>query len=237
MAIYARPFVADTIKDLNAMQRKHLPFVLAKTLTQTAKGAAGRVKMRTRQEFKLHSEFIPRGIRIRPAQKADLVRYGFIEADVHTAPLISGFMPLHETGGTKRPHATGMKDRGASLALPASGVTSRAFKTRSGRVRKRWKPKELLKAYNEGLRYGPGSRVSRSGKGGRRKAFITRSSTGTPIIVRRRSKARLPLEVLYSFIPRAQIDASWRFEPTVRRYVSFAIDKKFQRNMSQAIRS
>lgn len=234
MAVYARPFVADTIKDLNAVARQHLPFVLAKTLTQTAKGAAERVKMKTRREFNLHGEFIPRGIRFKSANKSDLVRFGFIESDVHTAPLISQFMPIHEMGGVRSPFPKGARDRGAALALPGVDLRRRGgFKTRTGRIKKIWKPEELLKHYN--AQGSKGGKQPRTGGGARRKAFIIKSRRGQAMIVRRRGKGSYGLERLFLFTPRAKIKPVWDFEPTVRRFVAFAIVKKFERNMREAI--
>lgn len=235
MATKPRVLVKDTIKDLNYIQRQQLPFVLAKTLTETARGAAQAVQQVTRREFELHTEFIPRGIRIKPAKKEDLVRFGFIEADVHTAPRISTFMPIHETGGTRRPFPGrgGMRDSGRSLAMPGESLRTRKFKTATGRVRKRWKPGELLKQYNTTR----GNRtVKRSGRGGRRLAFLVRTKRGDVMVLRRKSRKRYPLERLYYFDSFADFKSVWNFEPTVRRYVSFAFLQKFERNMRAAVR-
>jgi hypothetical protein len=153
---------------------------------------------------------------------------------VHTAPIISGFMPIHETGGIRNPHAGGSgRDRGRALALPGEDLRRRNYRTKTGRVRKRWKPGELLKYYNEGNR---GRAQARSGRGGRRRAFITKTKGGVPVVLRRRGRARYPLERLYVFTPRAAIKPTWKFEPTVKKFAQFAFRPKFNRNMASALK-
>jgi len=227
----AEIFVRDTIRDLNRIERVQLPFVLAKTLTQTARGAAQAGRIRTRKAFDLHGEFIPKGIRFRPASKSDLLRFGFIESDVHTAERISTFMPIHERGGIRKPTAGAGRDKGRAFAIPGEDLRERSFRTRSGRVRKRWRPGTLLQGYSRKR----AERGPRSGRTNRRKAFVRRGRGGVPLVLRRRGPKRYPLERLYIFEPQVKIDADWGLEQAVRRYVGFAFTRKFERNMKDAV--
>jgi hypothetical protein len=87
-------------------EEKQLPFITAKTLTDTARDAQVAVQRNVRQAFHLRNEWTVRGIRIKPADKKG--NNGRIEADVHTdtenrktgAP---DYLGRQETGGTKIP--------------------------------------------------------------------------------------------------------------------------------------
>ena len=127
----------DFQKDLSALQREHFPFAMAKTLTQLAKLGQGAARAQTKKVFRLHTEFIPNGIRISPARKAE-VRAGGGEAAVYTADDID-FMVPHEEGGTKKP-------RGQALAIPSFPAqrTTPDLKTKTGKVRAKYMPRKLL---------------------------------------------------------------------------------------------
>lgn len=127
----------DFQKDLSRLQRDQFPFAFAKTLTQAAKLGQTAIRAQTKKVFRLHTEFIPNGIRIEPALKSE-VRAGGGEAAVYTADDIS-FMNIHEEGGTKKP-------RGAALAIPSFPAqrTTPDLKTRTGKVRQKYLPRKLL---------------------------------------------------------------------------------------------
>ena len=219
--VHVRVDTAKAMAGLTNLQRRQYPFALALALTKTAKLAAAGVRARTRSEFKLHTEFIPRGVRVEPARKAD-VAMGRAHSAVKTAPIISGFMPIHEEGGTRGPKET-------SIALPGKALRKRKFKTQTGKVRKRWRPATLLKDYT-------GERGRRGTGGGKRKPFIIGKRGGQPaMVVRRRGKSPTPLEILYIFRPLASYAKRWDFEDTVRRIAPRAFPRKFEAAMARAI--
>jgi len=228
---------ADTIRALSSIQRQQFPFAFAKSLTQIAKTVQTGVQMRTRLEFQLHSEFIPRGIRIIPAKKGD-VKTGRAFSAVYTAERISTFMPIHEEGGQREPSRQsggGGGDKGASFALPGQFLQTKKFRTSTGKVKQRWRPAELLRNYR---RHGSGGgKLVAVSRGGRKKTpFIIRGKgSGVPMIVRRKSKKRTPLEVLYIFSSRATIKPVWDFEETVEKVVQLGFSKKFSRNLALAV--
>lgn len=218
---------------LTNLQKEQFPFAYAKSLTDTAEGARLSVGVQTRREFTLHSEFIPRNIKKSGASKNDIRNWGYGEAAVFTGKRLDGWMGVHEWSGTKKPFQGAGVDEGKSLAIPARDLKEKAYKTRTGKVRVRWQPKTLLKFYQKGR----AGFTKGKGKGRKGKPFIIRSggSGATAMIVRRKSKQRYPLEILYIFKSEAEIQASWGFAKTVRRYVNFAFQKKFNRNMALAI--
>lgn len=98
----ATKFVAN-VRDF---EKKQLPFVMAKTLTNTVQDAQAVVKQNAARAFSLRNDWTQRGIRIKPAQKKG--NEGRIEADVHTdtgnhksgAP---DYLGRQEDGGEKVP--------------------------------------------------------------------------------------------------------------------------------------
>jgi hypothetical protein len=209
----------ETMRQLKAIAGSQWPFALAKGTTQLAKQGQEAARVRTREEFDLHGNFIPGGIGIKPGKKADVKSIGIARAAVLTKPGISGFMPIHERGGERTPHAGSGKDKGKAIAIPGRDLKSRSYKTGTGKTRKRWKPAELLKDYRKRT---SGSKVVRVSRGGRKgKPFIIRGQhSGVPMIVRRRSKAQYPLELLYIFSERATYEPTWKFEDVVKETVS-----------------
>lgn len=222
---------------LNTLERRQFPFAFAKSLTETAEAARQGVGIQSRREFGLHSEFIPRNIKKSGASKQDFTSFGFAEAAVFTGRRLDDWMGAHETGGTRKPGTGGVggRDRGSHLALPGKGLKKRSFKTRSGKIRSRWKPKRLLEKFNDGR----GGRTVKGGRGGRKKEpFVIRGkNSGVPMIVRRISKKRYPLEVLYVFVKDAKIDKKWGFEKTVRRVANGVFKKKLSKNLVMAVKN
>jgi hypothetical protein len=211
------------LAEMGAIASKHAPFVVAATLTRVAEMARNEGRRITRQHFKLHTDFIPQSIRFKPASKYDLKTRGEAYSSVFTTDKISGYMPLHESGGEKNPHLGRTK-----IALPTTDLSMKGFQTGSGAVRYNLKPKTLLANYQGPV--APGKRVL----GALKKAFIIRSkkNPAVTLIVRRKTKGRFPLERLFFFEPRTKIAPRWHLVPTITRYVDLnfrpVLEKKWQ---------
>lgn len=189
-----------------------------------AQKAAEAIRQKTRRTFDLKTEFIPKGIGIQSAKKAD-VKMGRASSAVFTKPLISGFMPVHEEGGTRKPTAhSGAGDKGRVLTIPSEQLETKSYRTKSGAVKKRYKPSTLLQ--------------QKKGGGRKKLAFVIRGShSGVPIIARRRTKERYPLEILYVFSRRAKYRPVWEFEDTVRASVYQTFRRTFEMNLQAAVAS
>ena len=215
--------VKSAKKDLDEIQLSQFPFAYAKSLTQIAQVAQKMVQERTRKEFKLHGEFIPKGIRIQGANKHDIINYGLAVSRIFTAPIISEWMPLQETGGEKIPSKT-------AIAIPGKNLAQMAYQMSSGQTKKQFKPSQLLKRYNETK----GSNAGVTHKKGGRKAvaFILKNR-----IVIRASDQRYPLVTLYLFDSKAQIKPRWDFLSTVEKSVSTLFPTIFAQNLILAVES
>jgi len=220
-----------TLAQLDRLKRSQWPFALALALTNVAKDGQVAAQLQTRLAFKLRSDFVPRGIRITPAQKSDIQRFGLAMSDVHTAERISSFMPIHEVGGMRRPVAKGTgRDKGRSLAYPGEDLPS-SYRTGRGAVKERWRPSTLLRGSYTGARGKSKGKQIRVGRKSQGKAFVIRTSSGTPIVVRRASSSSYPLQRLYVFFPEAKINRRWGFEDSVVE----AVKRDFPGRLRQAL--
>ena len=229
---------AEVEAQLKALERDHFPFALSKTLTQVSNLAVEAVRAETRQKFDLKTEFIPRGISRTVAKKSDVKNKGIGTTVVFTKPIISGWMPIHETGGARTPHGSGSRDKGVAFTLPGRDIGKYSTKTATGATRKRWKAKELLKTYS-GRRL-PASVYAQviQGRVLKRKsdAFIIKGrASGVPMIVRRLTSERMPLEILYVFTRRATYKGVWDFAKTVEDTVENNFEKLLKHNVYLAV--
>ena len=201
---FIKVFSEKTLRSLTKLEQSQHPFVFAKALTLVAEGSAEKVRKRMRLAYDLKTEFIPKGVRRTMAKKSDIKSKGKASSVVFTMDKI-GFMGTHEDGSTRTPHSGGRDDKGRSIAIPGKEFLNK-FYTKSGRTKKTFKPQTLLTNFSrtKGTKRGAYSGTRR------RLAFVVRSKKkGTPMIVRRRTQKRLPLEVLYVFSKKA------KFKPTL----------------------
>lgn len=106
MNLKATVDVSEAVAGLDDLQKRQIPFALAKTLTGCAKTGQAKVQENLGGKFTLRNNFTRQGIRIKPAEKNS----DRIEADVHTdtANRSTGapdYLVAQEEGGEKVPHA------------------------------------------------------------------------------------------------------------------------------------
>jgi hypothetical protein len=82
MPINVKLDVTEAVAGLDDLQKRQIPFALAKTLTGVVKVAQKAVQSGLGSKFKLRNNFTLQGIRIKPASKTG--SNGIIAADVHT---------------------------------------------------------------------------------------------------------------------------------------------------------
>ncbi len=121
-----------------------------------------------------------------------------------------GQLQRHATGGIKTP-------RGRHLAIPGRDIEGK--RTRGGAIRKALRPRQVLS------------------KAGRRQAFTTTFKSGKEAIVRRRTKKRLPLQVLYLLERRTRIRKTFPFHRDAERVTRARFQRHFNRRLRQALRT
>jgi hypothetical protein len=220
------------MRDFNLIKRKLYPEGVVLGFSDTAKRGRDAVRTRTRKIFKLHSDYIPRGVMhlpdrskpnsIKASIKGLVGKYRDFEASVflrgsHNPQGDLGFMLFHETGKDKS-----SQDGPGKIAIPRSGVVNANSKTSKGRRRKRFKPEKMLEYYNT---KGPTKKGTKRVKGKRRlapKPFLF-TSGGRTYIVKRNILATPDTKnkfiFLYRFVTNAKIAKVWGFVDTVHREV------------------
>lgn len=131
--------VTRAVEGLYDLQKRQLPFAVAKTLTGCAQAGQLATQESLAGKFTLRNDFTRRGIRIKPADKRGAV----IEADVHTftenrktgAP---DYLVRQEEGGEKLPYG-GRK----YLAVPTVYLRRMC----PGPIPAELRPRNLLSAY------------------------------------------------------------------------------------------
>jgi hypothetical protein len=223
--------ISQFVKSWQNLKDKELPKAIVKGFAKTAAIARDKTKQQTRNVFKLHSEYIPRGILSIPdpnktnQMQAAIKAYRSKYHDFQCAVLVRGstkpeksldFLILHEFGGIKEPHK-----QNKSIALPSKELKKYSYKTQKGRTRKRWKPAQLLEYYRN---IGPAKKgYKKRQKKGRSKPkpfiFQSKKVPGTKVIARRLTSKREPYEILYALFDNTKIKRTYNFEKTVYKNV------------------
>lgn len=110
----------DTVKALNDIQKKQLPFAIAQALTWTAKDVAKDEAKATAVHFDMPTPFTRKAFAITPATKRNLVAYVFIKDHQWK------YLKYQVDGGVRSP-------KGRAIPIPTSNLTDR---NRFGNMRK-----------------------------------------------------------------------------------------------------
>ncbi len=114
MAIISLQIKSKASEELAAIATKHIPFAVAKTLTQVAQQSQQEVRKNIREKFFIRKKSggFESSIRIKPATKSKLT------AEVYT---MAAFAALQQTGGVK-------KAKDGRLAIPSYQAISQVKK-------------------------------------------------------------------------------------------------------------
>lgn len=199
--------ISECKRDLTKIQREELPFVVAKTVTDLAKGSQNKIQREMRQRFTIRSHWPIRGVRIEPAKKSDMKRSGQCEGAVKH---IDHYMTLHEEGGEKENLSRGKPSGSSKRTAIPHYKSRRKLRTQTGRLKK--SAKKYLK---------PATESPRTRKKGRRrtpKPFIINVSGNRSLVVIRKNRKRDSLRYLFVLADRPRVKARFEFEKTVREY-------------------
>ena len=212
--------------------KKDWPAFVVNAFSEMAEIARDGARILTGQRFKLHSDYILKGIKHYP-QSANqknlaaqaLKRHGDMNASVY----LRGARNAKKSLRFMADHAFG-EQRDAQdkyIAVPTKTLESKNYRSNRGKVKQSFTPKYLLKRFNESGSKFDGN-TTRSKNRVRKKRmpgspFIIMGTSGRPFIVRqvRRSKknSKGKLEFLYILNPSVNIKMKWGFVKTVYRVV------------------
>jgi hypothetical protein len=180
-----------------------------------------------RWAYKLHSDWLPKGILVERANKKDIIQYGLAQAVVYSSKGSTPYVGLHETGGTKRP----LPPRKA-INMPSITLQRKQYKKPMGSVKVAWKPSTLLRNYNA-QKHAVGKKKK---KGGESKPYLIQAKGGQPAVVaRRRGSSSVGVEVLWLFIKTARIKPKLKAQEAVYKEVVQNMDRLLRVNLTNAM--
>lgn len=222
-------------ESIRLLDHRYVPEALTEAFSDLAILGRNKNRAETAIKFELHSQYIPNSIKAIPSnasqkeaarnslrRKHDIMAAVYVRG-ANTPKKDMGFMVDHEGGETRLP-------QGAKIATPMPDLEQYGSKNAGGSRRKKWRPAQLLRTYNEsgksathkGKNMGPQSRRVPG------KPFLLQSK-GESYIVRRLKKnagggnkgggTREGLEFLYSMQGSASIKKEWGFEHLVHHTV------------------
>ncbi len=233
----ANEIIKVDLTEFSKSARKHIgrdwPITVVEAFSDIAEHARDASRQQTGRRFKLHSDYITKGIKNYPANESQksrarsaLERFG----DMNAAVYVRGarkpersleFMADHELGETREAQSK-------MIAVPTKTLKQKGYRTARGRVRKRWKPEELLKRYRASGAHFTGSTTVGASRQKKRRypghAFLIAGKSGKVFIARAMKRAkggtRRNLEFLYMFMPSVDIKKEWGFADSVWEDVS-----------------
>lgn len=105
ITISVRDDLTRMTRIMTEMERRQLPFALARALNNTAKAGQADLTRELPRAFDKPTPFTERGIAVRTASKGDL------EAEVFVRPIQARYLAIQETGGRREP-------KGRALVTP-----------------------------------------------------------------------------------------------------------------------
>lgn len=211
--------IAGLMQDISDVARKQLPFASAVALTQTAKDGQEATRKELKSSLTLRNKWSENGIQINRAEKkAFPATFAEVGIEQRRAYLIDHI----EGNPTRRPR------KGSRHAIPKA-----IKRTKTGRIPASKHIRKLKQRKDSEYPYrgGPTKRG-----GARREPFMINSRrTGNLLLVRRTSKSRYPLEVLYAFEDDVQIREAYDMIGSVQKAVNKTYAKNFGKALGKAI--
>lgn len=216
--------ITTHLESISILYAHQLPFVVAASLTDTAKLSQKNIQKQMPKKFNLmNPKFLPGGVRIVRAEKKSKDQVAIVYSR-------DDWMEMQETGGTKRPK------KAKEIAIPTKKF-SRENRSSSGKMPKSAWASRLGRAKTAqdprmaGRMGGAGNRSS-----GPAKPFYMRTKSNHLMLVRRLPNGgRLNIETLYHYKKSAQVRSRWDFEKTVVGTSKANFDKLFMKRLDMAM--
>ncbi|MBF0108739.1 MAG: hypothetical protein HQL76_06150 [Magnetococcales bacterium] len=196
---------------------KQLRFAAAQALTHTAQDAQVEVKRQLPERFTIRTNWLAKGIRIRPASKSTLSASVLVK---------DAFMALQETGGDK-----------TSTSGSALGVPVGARPTPQSIIRPSNFPGAMAsrKGYFIGVPRGWNVSVAYTATGRSRKNFWRSQEVKPGVWQRLGYKGRSGLKLMYVFEEKVRLKPRFGFRATVRKVAAERFPHRFAEALKKAL--
>lgn len=181
MSVNVKVDVTNAVNGLHELEKQHLPFALAATLTSLAKGARTKVKGTLPSKFHLRNAFTEQGIRFTPASKREEVMHADVRTDTENRKTgAPDYLEKQEDGSERVPYGGRQH-----IAIPTKYLRQMVG---NGVIPAEMRPKALLTAV--GGRYTAHSRKGQIAIRNQVRVkgfvfFIQTDKSGTPLIMGR----------------------------------------------------
>lgn len=175
----------EASRDIQNLFRKQVPFATAAALTELAKEARDRQRRDIRDRFNVRSSRFANTFRHVPAEKRTW------PDTFSVVGVLDDWAARHEAGGIFRP------GRSERWAIPGREIK----RTKGGKVKSRFKPKNILA----------------SGRGFLAEGETWRGRSRPDAILLKVGRSQRKIRLAYSLVPRARIDRRLKMEQTVTR--------------------
>ncbi len=207
LKINVKSNVKKFTRNLNNIQRKQIPFATARALTWTAGAAQTDIQKKIPKTFQTTRKW---WLKQQPTGvKVRPAKKNALTATVYTNAY---FAKLQEEGGLKAPFKAG------GLLIPSDKVPK--YGRKAGGARKVLQQKKVLK--RGGMAGGDPVITLKSGKRG---------------VFRRRTKKRLPIELMYTYVPQASVRGRFGFKKTAATAAKRDFEKLFAKSLNMALKS
>jgi hypothetical protein len=207
IALNVKSNIKEFTRYLTGIQKKQVPFATARALTWTAKDAQKHLQDAMPTTFNTSRKW---WLAKQPTGiKIKTATKLHLVAEIYTTAY---FLQLHEEGGIKIPY----ESRG--ILIPTA-LTPK-YGRKSGGATKVLAGKKILR------------------RGGRSTGSpITRAKSGMRGVFRRKGKKRLPVELLYSYVPTAKIKPRLHFKSRAGQKAALTFNANFKRSLSLALKT
>jgi len=204
-------------RDFKNLHGRDFPKAMAKGIRILAENVLDDSREQLDDDLNISSRWLPKQLRAFPSTNGQENK---VAKDIKTKHKFNAQVNANQKIVFMTSHNVGMErhgSKGQRIAVPGPGLLKYSYKTRSGRVKKSYRPDVMLKDWQ-------GNRTTKERTGKKTPFFFRSAKSDLPMIGKRSSKRSRPFEVMWFFVKEAQIKKDWQFteagEKSIKRHYS-----------------